>query len=271
MQAQIQDLASPAPALRPMISRRRDAERWRRPVSFTPPAGTTDTLIISDVHLGLRSSRPAQLLATLRAWRFRRLVLLGDIFHDDGLRRFCSDSWALLAFIRQLASQGTTDVVWLNGNHDRHLAPLVAKLIGIEVRESFRWSMMGQHYLAVHGDRFDRFISKHQILGHWIGCLYAFCQHRLSRDGEWPKRLDRLHNRWTDLSDKVAQGAVAFAADQGADVIVCGHTHAPLERRFAASGLGRPAVTYVNAGSWVDSPASFLTVDAMGVRINHCP
>ncbi len=271
MQAQFQDLAFPAPALGRARVRRHDAQARRRSASPAPHAGTTETLIVSDVHLGLRSSRPAQLLATLRAWRFRRLVLLGDIFHDDGLRRFCSDSWALLAFIRQLASQGTTDVVWLNGNHDRHLAPLVATLVGIEVRESFRWSVMGRHYLAVHGDRFDRFISRNESIGHWIGRLYAFCQHHLSSDGEWPKRLDRMHSRLTDLSDEVARGAAAFAADEGADVIVCGHTHMPLERRFVPTCSSRPAVTYVNSGSWVDTPASFLTIDAFGVRINHCP
>ena len=41
------------------------------------------------------------------------------------------------------------------GNHDRHLAHLVAKLIGVETTESFRWSYGGRSFVALHGDRFD--------------------------------------------------------------------------------------------------------------------
>ena len=39
-----------------------------------------DTLIVSDVHLGTDLSRPDALLAVLKSYTFRRLILLGDIF-----------------------------------------------------------------------------------------------------------------------------------------------------------------------------------------------
>ena len=57
-----------------------------------------DSLIVSDLHLGLRGSRSAELLKLLQMLRFDRLVLLGDILHDATLRRLSRDDWALIAF-----------------------------------------------------------------------------------------------------------------------------------------------------------------------------
>jgi UDP-2,3-diacylglucosamine pyrophosphatase LpxH len=222
---------------------------------------------VSDVHLGLRTSRPADLLRTLRAWRFERLILLGDIFHDGSYRRLCSDSWAVVAHVRRLAEARASEVVWLHGNHDRHLGPAIRTLTGIAVRETFAWEQGGRSFLAVHGDRFDWFNHRFTKLGNAIGRVYAFSLERLSREGRWPDRLDKWQCRRGGLHRKVARKAAAFALDRGADVIVCGHTHRPTKRRLTVADRGR--VTYVNAGSWVDRPASFLTVDADGVRINH--
>jgi UDP-2,3-diacylglucosamine pyrophosphatase LpxH len=41
-----------------------------------------DTLILSDLHLGSEISRAEQATRMLRENRFRRLILLGDIFSD---------------------------------------------------------------------------------------------------------------------------------------------------------------------------------------------
>ncbi|MDX6749706.1 UDP-2,3-diacylglucosamine diphosphatase [Geminicoccaceae bacterium 1502E] len=226
-----------------------------------------DTLVISDVHLGLRSSRPRSLLETLRGWHCRRLVLLGDILHED-FRGLCADGWAFLHYVRHQAASGV-EVVWLHGNHDRHLAPEIVRFLGVEPRERYDWTLAGCRYTAVHGDAFDRFIAGNERVARWVSRLYTFCQHRLSSEGRWPGLLDRWHSQLLGLHEKVAAGAAALARQHGRDVILCGHTHQPLERRFAAPG--ERAVTYVNAGSWVERPASFLSIDAQAVRINHCP
>ena len=103
--------------------------------------GDVDTLIVSDLHLGLPASRPRDLLGVLEQWRFERLILLGDIFHDWSFRHLCADTWRLLAHIRHLSQRREAEVVWVLGNHDRHLAHLVAKLVGVETTESFRWQL----------------------------------------------------------------------------------------------------------------------------------
>ena len=37
-----------------------------------------DTLIVSDLHLGLPAARPRDLLQVLHQWRFHRVILLGE-------------------------------------------------------------------------------------------------------------------------------------------------------------------------------------------------
>jgi UDP-2,3-diacylglucosamine pyrophosphatase LpxH len=46
-----------------------------------------DTLILSDLHLGSEVSRAAETLLLLQSVKFRRLILLGDIFADLNFRR----------------------------------------------------------------------------------------------------------------------------------------------------------------------------------------
>jgi UDP-2,3-diacylglucosamine pyrophosphatase LpxH len=234
-------------------------------------AGEIDTFIVSDLHLGLPAARPGDLLAVLEGWRFNRLILLGDVLHDWRFRHLCVDTWRLLAHIRGLIHRREVEVVWVLGNHDRHLAHLVARLIGIETTETFRWSYGGRSFVALHGDRFDRFISKYTRIAGLLSHAYAFVQRWLSRAGEWPKLLDRLHVGLSSLSAQVEAGARGYASSHAVDVIVCGHTHRPSRKVFDLTGPGGGAIEYFNTGCWVERPASFVTVGAAGVALNHCP
>ena len=47
----------------------------------------SDTVILSDLHLGSEVSRAQAALRLLRGISFRRLILLGDIFCDLNFRR----------------------------------------------------------------------------------------------------------------------------------------------------------------------------------------
>ena len=232
---------------------------------------SAETLIVSDIHLGLPASRPRDLLNVLEQWRFERLILLGDIFHDWSFRHLCADTWHLLAHIRNLSQRREAEVVWVLGNHDRHLSHLVAKLVGVETTESFRWQYDGRAFMALHGDRFDPFISTYVKTSAFFSHAYAFTQRWLSRHGEWPKRFDRAHVGFSSLSRQVEDGACGHASQEGVDVIVCGHTHLAKRSVFDRTGPSGSAIEYFNTGCWVDRPASFVTVGAGGVAINHCP
>jgi UDP-2,3-diacylglucosamine pyrophosphatase LpxH len=234
-------------------------------------AGAVDTLIVSDLHLGLRAARPGALLALLEERRFDRLILLGDVFHDCSLRHLSADAWRLLAHVRRLSHRRDADVVWVLGNHDRHLGHVAAALLGVGNIEAFRWSYAGRAFAAVHGDRFDGFVSKHVRMAGFLSRSYAFAQRRLSTGGEWPKLLDRLHAGSSGLSERVEEGAFGFATSHDVDVIVCGHTHRPRRTVFDVPGPAGGLIEYFNTGCWVARPASFVTVGAAGVALDHCP
>jgi UDP-2,3-diacylglucosamine pyrophosphatase LpxH len=235
-------------------------------------AGLVDTLIVSDLHLGLPAACPGALLALLEERRFDRLILLGDFFHDGGSRHLCADAWRLLAHLRRLSHRREAEVVWVLGNHDRHLGHLAAALLGVETTEAFRWSHAGRAFAAVHGDRFDGFVSRHVRMAGFLSRSYAFAQRRLSTGGGWPKLLDRLHAGLSSLSERVEEGAFGYATSHDVDVIVCGHTHRPRRTVFDVPGPAGGGIEYFNTGCWVKRPASFVTVGASGgVALDHRP
>ncbi|MFP4127214.1 MAG: UDP-2,3-diacylglucosamine diphosphatase [Alphaproteobacteria bacterium] len=226
----------------------------------------TDTLIISDVHLGLPASRAASLLETLQAWRFHRLILLGDIFHDLHFGRLNAEHWEVLSHIRKLSNpKRRVEVVWVLGNHDRKAAQVASHLMGVQVCELYAWDSHGRRHLAVHGDRFDRLLTNHPVLTEVGGKLMSFAQRRLGYGrSRW---MDRRHNRIVGLTGRVRKGALTFAHDRGVEVIFCGHTHDALHER-----LGEPDATveYINTGCWTRRPSHYATVDASGVHLHAC-
>ena len=234
-------------------------------------AGDVDTFIVSDLHLGLPAARPRDLLAVLEEWRFNRLILLGDVFHDWSFRHLCADTWRLLAHIRRLSHRREVEVVWVLGNHDRHLAHLVARLIGIETTETFRWSYDGRSFVALHGDRFDAFISRYARVSDFLSGVL-----RLHPAMAVPARRMAEAARpgacRVQQAERSGRGRCArLCQQQRVDVIVCGHTHRPGRKVFDVTGPGGDAIEYFNTGCWVERPASFVTVGAAGVALNHCP
>ncbi|WP_159709690.1 metallophosphoesterase family protein [Geminicoccus flavidas] len=235
-----------------------------------PPGPELDSLLVSDLHLGLPNSRSAELLRLLDGLRFSRLILLGDILHAACVRRLSRDDWALVEAIRDLRERpGGPLVLPVAGNHDRACKDLVARLLGVPVAEQVAWDLAGRRFLAMHGDRFDRFVSRHLRAAAAVSALFACC-HRLSRHGHWPHALDQLHVRLSGLGRRMAEAALAHAHLHDADVIFCGHTHQPFqETRPDGTGAKRRR-TYVNTGAWTGACLTFGTVSLDGdVRLHH--
>ncbi len=71
-------------------------------------ANCFDTVIISDLHLGSEVSQAGAALAFLHSIRFKRLILLGDIFADLNFRRLTKEHWKFLQYDgkRHLAIHG---------------------------------------------------------------------------------------------------------------------------------------------------------------------
>jgi UDP-2,3-diacylglucosamine pyrophosphatase LpxH len=222
-----------------------------------------DTLILSDLHLGSEISRAEQATRMLRENRFRRLILLGDIFSDLNFGRLTKPHWKFLSYIRKLSNpKRGIEVVWVEGNHDRGLSDVMSHLVGVKVYEEYEWEFAGHRHLAIHGHQFDRFAVNNLLLSN-VGTLIHLYLQKLDFKGKTFSRfLDRLNARWLRLSAKVAAGAILHARMRGADRVFCGHTH-------QAQFIERDGVAYYNSGSWTDFPPTYLTIDGDGVRIHE--
>ena len=167
-----------------------------------------DTLILSDLHLGSDLSRAHAATSMLKQSRFRRLILLGDIFSDLNFRRLTKEHWKFLGYIRKLSNpKRDIEVIWVEGNHDQGLTAVMSHLVGVKVYEEYAWEFDGRRHLAVHGHQFDRFLVNNWLLSSLNSFLHLQMQ-KLDFKGKWFSRLvDRLGTRWLRLSAKVASGA----------------------------------------------------------------
>jgi UDP-2,3-diacylglucosamine pyrophosphatase LpxH len=221
-----------------------------------------NTLILSDLHLGAETSHAREATRVLKENRFRRLILLGDIFADLNFARLTKDHWKFLGYIRKLSNpKRQVEVVWVEGNHDHGLTNIMSHLVGVRVYQHYDWRYNGLKHIAIHGHQFDGFQVNHVRLNRWGTSLYLQLQKLDFKSKPVARLIDRLNTRWLRMSSKVSAGALHHARQHDAERIFCGHTH-------HAMHVEEDGIHYYNSGGWVDSRLTYLTVDPQGVRIH---
>src|SRR6266404_7506161 len=222
-----------------------------------------DTVIISDLHLGSPISRAGDALHLLKSLDFKRLILLGDIFHDLNFARLSKEQWRFLGHIRKLSNpRHGIEVVWVEGNHDQGLTEVMSHLVGVPVYQHYAWEYEGKRHLAIHGHQFDRFVINNFLMSQIGQLFYLYLQKFDLKKKRFARYLDRLNTRWLRLSAKVADGALSYAKQGKAERIFCGHTHVPLSKE-------RDGVEYYNSGAWVDSRCTYIAINQEGVVIHE--
>ncbi len=226
-------------------------------------AAVYDTLILSDVHLGAEVSRARAATRMLKENSFRRLILLGDIFADLNFGRLKKEHWQFLGAIRKLSNpKRKVEVVWVEGNHDLGLTNVMSHLVGVRVFQEYAWRFAGLTHLAIHGHQFDGFAVNSVPLSNLGTRFYLLLQKLDLRGKPLARWIDRLNTRWLRLSAKVAAGAIAYGRQRCVQRIFCGHTHDAME-------FERDGVHYYNAGGWIDSRLTYITIGDEGVRIHE--
>jgi UDP-2,3-diacylglucosamine pyrophosphatase LpxH len=226
-----------------------------------PTFTETDTVIISDVHLGSDVSRADVVLAILKTMRFKRLILLGDMFDDLNFKRLKRRQWKLLSHVRKLSKPGRgVEVVWIKGNHDEQVFELVSCMLGVEGYNDYEFQFQGKRCLARHGHQFDKFLSDNPVISKIAATIYLMVQKYDTPTFRFSRSLKRWSKGWLRNSHRVANRALNHAAHHGFDMIFCGHTHQTLEAH-------RDGVSYYNTGCWTDIPCSMVTMDEThGIR-----
>jgi UDP-2,3-diacylglucosamine pyrophosphatase LpxH len=222
-----------------------------------------NTLILSDLHLGAATSRAYEATRVLKENSFQRLILLGDIFADLNFARLTKEHWKFLGYIRKLSNpKRKIEVVWVEGNHDHGLTNIMSHLVGVRVYQHYEWQYAGLRHVAIHGHQFDGFQVNNVSLSKWGTSLYLQLQKMDFKHKPIVRLIDRLNTRWLRMSSKVSAGALQYARQHNADRIFCGHTH-------EAMHVKEDGIDYYNAGGWVDSRLTYITVDESGVCIRE--
>jgi UDP-2,3-diacylglucosamine pyrophosphatase LpxH len=237
------------------------------------------TLILSDLHLGSKHCRAPEILDVLQRERFDRLILNGDTVNDLNLRKLTAAHWMVLDRLRGLA--GSRELILVRGNHDhdtRHETngnghansdgnghvfgahDVLPALLGVPMVEEHRLQVGGRPYLVLHGDRFDPSLN-YRMVSEMADWCYQLSQKVNKELARWLKKKSK---KWGGILELVRSQSVVHARKRGFDGVVTGHTH-------YADDIHVDGVHYVNTGCWTEPPCTYVTLDAIGVRLHELP
>jgi len=193
-------------------------------------------------------------------YKFKRLILLGDIFDDLNFSRLKKEHWSFLSYIRRLSNpKNKIEVVWVEGNHDEGLSKITSHFIGIKVYKEYSFRIKDKNILAIHGHQFDRFLNENIIISSVASFIYDKIQ-RLSGEKQslarWVKRKSK---GWLRLANKIAIRASEYAKQKGFNTVICGHTHQSHHTFFSDLGI-----SFYNSGCWTDIPQTYIIISNNG-------
>ena len=230
---------------------------------------TYRSIFVSDVHLGTKDCKAEQLNNFLKHNTCDTLYLVGDIIDGWKVRqnklRWKQSHTNVVRRILGHAKRGTK-VVYVAGNHDEFLRPMIP--LGISfgmveiVNQTEHIGVDGRHYLVVHGDMFDgitRLAPWLSILGdraydlilrantrlNWVMHRMGFGYFSLSLF------LKRRVKRAVDFIFKFEQNLANYCKKRGFDGVICGHIHHAEIKEISG-------VVYMNDGDWVESMTALV-------------
>jgi UDP-2,3-diacylglucosamine pyrophosphatase LpxH len=230
---------------------------------------TYRAIFVSDIHFGTRDCKADQLNNFLKHNTCETLYLVGDIIDAWKIKqnKWCwkqSHSNAIRRILGH-AKRGTR-VVYVAGNHDEFLRPLIQDGFSFGrveiVNQCEHIGRDGKHYLVIHGDLFDD-IAK---LAPWLVFLgdkaYDFVlklnssfnavRHRLGF-GYWSLSRFLKHKVKTSANFifQFERNLAIHCRKRGFDGVICGHIHHAEIRDI-------DGITYMNDGDWVESMTALV-------------
>jgi UDP-2,3-diacylglucosamine pyrophosphatase LpxH len=237
------------------------------------------TLFLSDIHLGFRRARVAELLAFLRTVEAEQIVLVGDIVDAISLARraFWSDGHTQVLRVLLAKRRAGARLIYLPGNHDASLAMFAELLRGqLEVhREWVHRTARGERLLVLHGDQFDAPMSGNRFLHRLGDALYDVSValnggfndlRRLIGRSYWPlaERVKLAIGASARYIARFEQVAAAHARHRGFDGVVCGHIHRA--RMCQIDGT-----FYGNTGDWVECCSAIVEAPCGQLQLWRAP
>jgi len=233
------------------------------------PEKTYRSIFISDVHLGTRDCKAEALNNFLKHNTCETLYLVGDIIDAWKIQqnkwRWKQSHTNVVRRIMGHAKRGTR-VIYVAGNHDEFLRPLIPLGIGfglIEVvNQTEHIGADGRHYLVTHGDLFDGITRLAPWLAFLGDKLYDFVLNlnsqfnavrRRLRLGYWSlsKYLKYKVKKASDFLFQFERNLAVYCKKRGYDGVICGHIHHAEIKEI-------DGVIYMNDGDWVESMTALV-------------
>lgn len=222
------------------------------------------SIFISDIHLGTRDCKATELLDFLKYNKCDTLYLGGDVID---IWKIQQNKWHwkqshsnVILKILKLAKKGTR-VVYIAGNHDEILRPLIPFGINfgdIEICNQIEHiGVDGNRYLVIHGDMFDGISS----LAPWLSVLgdkgydvllslnnkFNYCRRKLGF-GYWSLSAYIKSKVKTAVSFifEFENNIVDYCKKRKFAGIICGHIHNLDIKEI-------DGIIYMNSSDWVET------------------
>ena len=230
---------------------------------------TYRSIFISDVHLGTRDCKAEALNNFLKHNTCETLYLVGDIIDAWKIQqnkwRWKQSHTNVVRRILGHAKRGTR-VIYVAGNHDEFLRPLIPYGMGFGaveiVNQTEHIGLDGKHYLVTHGDLFDGITRLAPWLSFLGDKLYDFVldlnsrfnwiRHRMGF-GYWSlsKYLKHKVKKAADFMFQFELNLVRYCRKRGYDGVIVGHIHSAEIKEI-------DGITYMNDGDWVESMTALV-------------
>jgi UDP-2,3-diacylglucosamine pyrophosphatase LpxH len=220
---------------------------------------------ISDVHLGTRGSNASALLGFLRSFDCDTLYVVGDLIDLWAMKRgvfWHQEHSDVIQKILRKGRKGST-IIYIPGNHDERIADFTGDYANVHIQpRAIHTTLDGRRLLVVHGHELDTVVQNMGWLAHVGDLGYQFllrlntpvnaCR-RLLGCGHWSLSayVKNSVKNVVNFIGSFEDSMIRFAADEGAQGIICGHIHTAAIRRIRN-------FDYYNTGDWVESRTALV-------------
>lgn len=224
------------------------------------------TVIVSDIHLGIKNSKAKEVVKFLKHHPCEKLILNGDII--DGWQLKKSGKWKkkhtrFFKLIMKIVSKETCKVIYLRGNHDDFLDEVLPFEIGnfSIVRDHIHESN-GKKYYILHGDIFDSITTNLKWLARLGDVGYTFLLWINRHYNDYRTRRGLPYYSLSQRIKLAVKSAVSFIDDfekelcvvaksKKCDGVITGHIHKPDNKII-------DGVHYLNSGDWVETLSALV-------------
>ena len=211
-------------------------------------------LVMSDIHLGSRVCRADKVLELLKKTEFDILIVNGDLFDSNKTRKLTQKHWEVISTLSNIAKD--RKVMLVGGNHGREL-DVLAKEIGMEIKNEHAFILGNNRFLCLHGDEFDILVKYLPTVSDLFGRLYYLIQKLDGKNQRASVFMKLLTKKVLGVPRRQERLALRRGAASGAQVVICSHTHIP----HIDSKNG---ILFINSGSFCDIPATYVSITKDG-------